>query len=42
MRRTIHVYLGQGARLVGTLRFEAQGARQSAGFDAEAKSHLGL
>ena len=33
MRRTINVYLGEGARPVGTLRFEAQGARQSAGFE---------
>jgi len=33
MRRTISVYLGEGARPVGTLRFEAQGARQSAGFE---------
>lgn len=33
MRRTIGVFLGEGARPVGTLRFEAQGARQSAGFE---------
>lgn len=33
MRRTISVFLGDGARPVGTLRFEAQGARQSAGFE---------
>jgi serine/threonine-protein kinase HipA len=33
MRRTISVSLGDGARPVGTLRFETQGARQSAGFE---------
>lgn len=33
MRRTISVFLGDGARPVGTLRFEAQGARQSASFE---------
>jgi len=33
MKRTLEVYLGDAERLVGTLRFEAQGARQSAGFE---------
>jgi serine/threonine-protein kinase HipA len=33
MRRTIEVHLGDAARHVGTLRFDAQGARQSAGFE---------
>lgn len=33
MRRTIGVFLGDSARPVGILRFEAQGARQSAGFE---------
>jgi serine/threonine-protein kinase HipA len=33
MRRTIDVFLGDATRRVGTLRFEAQGARQSAGFE---------
>jgi HipA-like C-terminal domain./HipA-like N-terminal domain. len=33
MRRTLDVFLGETARQVGTLRFEAQGARQSAGFE---------
>ncbi len=33
MRRVLDVCLGDAARQVGTLRFEAQGARQSAGFE---------
>jgi serine/threonine-protein kinase HipA len=33
MRRVLAVYLGDTARHVGTLRFEIQGARQSAGFE---------
>ncbi len=33
MKRVLDVFLGETARRVGTLRFEAQGARQSAGFE---------
>ena len=33
MKRTLDVFLGETARQVGTLRFEAQGARQIAGFE---------
>jgi serine/threonine-protein kinase HipA len=33
MRRTIDVFLGDAVRQVGILRFEAQGARQSSGFE---------
>ena len=33
MKRTLGVYLGEGARRVGTLRFDNQGARQSAAFE---------
>lgn len=33
MRRTVGVFLGDNGRQVGTLRFEAQGARQNAGFE---------
>ena len=33
MRRVLDVFLGETARQVGTLRFEAQGARQSVGFE---------
>lgn len=33
MRRTIEVFLGDATRQVGILRFEAQGARQNAGFE---------
>lgn len=33
MNRTIKVFVGETARLVGILRFEMQGARQSAGFE---------
>lgn len=33
MRRVLDVFLGDTAHQVGTLRFEAQGARQSAGFE---------
>ncbi|MEX2123321.1 MAG: type II toxin-antitoxin system HipA family toxin [Woeseia sp.] len=33
MRRTIDVFLGETAPQVGVLRFEAQGARESAGFE---------
>lgn len=33
MKRTIAVFLGDTARQLGTLRFDVQGARQSAGFE---------
>lgn len=33
MNRTINVFLGDAARQVGILRFDIQGARQSAGFE---------
>ena len=33
MKRTVTVWLGETARQVGTLRFDVQGARQSAGFE---------
>jgi serine/threonine-protein kinase HipA len=33
MNRTIKVFVGETAHLVGILRFEMQGARQSAGFE---------
>lgn len=33
MTRTITVFLGDAARQIGTLRFNAQGARQNAGFE---------
>lgn len=33
MRRVLDVFLGETAHQVGTLRFEAQGARQNAGFE---------
>ncbi|KAF1007022.1 MAG: hypothetical protein GAK28_01993 [Luteibacter sp.] len=33
MKRVLDVFLGESRRQVGTLRFEAQGARQSAGFE---------
>ena len=33
MRRVLDVFLGETALQVGTLRFEIQGARQSAGFE---------
>ena len=33
MKRTIAVFIGEAARQVGTLRFDAQGARQSAAFE---------
>jgi serine/threonine-protein kinase HipA len=33
MKRVIEVYLGDSASHVGTLRFDVQGARQSAGFE---------
>jgi serine/threonine-protein kinase HipA len=33
MNRTIKVFVGESARLVGVLRFDIQGARQSAGFE---------
>jgi serine/threonine-protein kinase HipA len=33
MKRTIEVHLGNAARHVGSLRFDVQGARQSAGFE---------
>src|SRR5271167_4763676 len=33
MRRTIRVALGENARRLGTLRFDAQGARENAAFE---------
>lgn len=33
MKRAIKVFLGDALRQIGTLRFEAQGARQAAGFE---------
>lgn len=36
MKRTIGVFVGESARRIGTLRFDAQGARQSAGFEYHA------
>jgi serine/threonine-protein kinase HipA len=33
MKRTISVFLGESTRRVGTLRFDSQGARQSAAFE---------
>jgi serine/threonine-protein kinase HipA len=36
MRRTIHVALGKNARGLGTLRFDAQGARENAAFEYDA------
>jgi serine/threonine-protein kinase HipA len=33
MRRTIHVAIGDNARGLGTLRFDAQGARENAAFE---------
>ena len=33
MKRTIHVHIGDAARLVGTLRYDQQGARESAVFE---------
>ena len=36
MRRTIHVALGENARTLGMLRFDAQGARENAAFDYDA------
>ena len=33
MKKVLGVFLGEAVRQVGTLRFEAQGARQSAGFE---------
>ena len=36
MRRTIHVALGENARDLGTLRFDADGARENAAFDYDA------
>jgi serine/threonine-protein kinase HipA len=35
MRRTIKVFLGADPRLVGVLRYNAEGARESAGFEYE-------
>jgi serine/threonine-protein kinase HipA len=37
MNRTIAVFLGDAARRVGTLRFDMQGARQSAAFEYDAE-----
>jgi serine/threonine-protein kinase HipA len=37
MNRTIAVFLGDAARRVGTLRFDMQGARQSAAFEYHAE-----
>jgi len=36
MKRSIRVFLGNDARLVGTLRFDAQGTRESAAFEYDA------
>ena len=36
MKRTIKVYLGNEARLVGLLRYDIQGARESAAFEYDA------
>jgi len=36
MRRTIQVALGENARRLGTLRFDAQGARETAAFEYDA------
>lgn len=36
MRRTIHVALGENARSLGTLRFDAQGAGENAAFEYDA------
>ena len=36
MRRTILVALGENARSLGTLRFDAQGARENAAFAYDA------
>ncbi len=36
MRRTIRVFLGDEARLLGTLRYDQQGARESAAFEYDA------
>ena len=36
MKRTIGVYIGDAARLVGTLRYDQQGARESAVFEYDA------
>jgi len=33
MKRTIGVFLGDASRRIGTLRFDSQGARQSAAFE---------
>jgi serine/threonine-protein kinase HipA len=33
MKRTIGVFIGDASRRVGTLRFDSQGARQSAAFE---------
>lgn len=37
MKRMIGVWLGEGARAVGSLRFDRQGARQSAGFEYDSQ-----
>jgi hypothetical protein len=36
MRRTIRAALGENARSLGTLRFDAQGARENAAFEYDA------
>jgi len=36
MRRSIKVFLGEEARLVGTIRYNAEGARESAAFEYDA------
>ena len=36
MRRTIRAVLGENARNLGTLRFDVQGARESAAFEYDA------
>ena len=36
MKRTIRVHIGEAARLVGTLRYDQQGARENAVFEYDA------
>lgn len=36
MKWTIRVFIGDEPRVVGTLRFDAQGARESAAFEYDA------
>ena len=37
MRRTIRIALGENGRTLGTLRFDAQGSRESAAFEYSAE-----